>query len=97
MNRRVLVSGMCTRRWLNAELVEKFEPQPEIEEGPDQHEKGRGDEEASHLGEEIRWQAEWQEDEYEGYAGDDHLHAIAHGIGVLEQERGEENDAGTAP
>jgi hypothetical protein len=93
-----LVSGRCKvairipGRRLDAQLVEKFEPEAEIEEGRDQREKCREDEQATRLGEQVCGQAEGQEDEHEGDAGADHLHAVAHGIGVLEQKHSKEED-----
>jgi hypothetical protein len=38
-----------------------------------------------------RRQAERQEDQHEGRAHPDHLHAVTLGIGVVEQEHGEED------
>ena len=36
--------------------------------------------------------AKGQEDEHEGDAATDHLHAVAHGVGVIEQKHGEEDE-----
>ena len=92
MSGRCKVAIRIPGRRLDAQLVEKFEPEAEIEEGRDQREKCREDEQATRLGEQVCGQAEGQEDEHEGDAGADHLHAVAHGIGVLEQKHGKEED-----